>query len=134
MLPTKKLASVILLFSTGLLFAASGFELTGMVGIPRPGWAITLGLAAQIAAFAAGTIAPSNTGKTGFVRSIVLLFYVIQTLSLAIDLLALVFGHFHGVDLLEPSQMTWVLVEGFSALGLGLVAAKTWRAGSTPSN
>ena len=116
---------------------ASGFELTGTMGMPSLKWAIVIGLAAQITAFTAGAIAAPHDGKIGFVRAIVFLFYIVQTMSLSIYLLAFVYGHFHHVDLLDPNQMMWVLVQGFTALGRGLISLKAWylskrAAGGTP--
>jgi hypothetical protein len=122
----KKLISTIFLVVGFVLVAASGFEISGNLGIPNLPWSIALGVAAQAALFAAGNIASPKNGKVGLFRAAALVFYMVQSIALPVLLFGLIYGHFARTELLDSNHLVWALVQASSAVVLILISAKVW--------
>ena len=123
----KKLVAACLLVCAFPLFAAGGFEISGMMGSANLPLAIVLSLATQALVYSTGTIAAPRDNKVGAIRSIAFVFFLIQSISFLANISLLIYGRFRRFEILEPGQLDWGLAIGASALLFTVASAKSWK-------
>ncbi len=97
------------------------------MGQPNLLLSIACSSSAQITLLAAGFISSPKRGRVGFVRAIVLGYFILQSLSLPVVLFAYFDEKFGHVALYDHDEFLWFLFEAVSALALLSFAVRAWH-------
>lgn len=123
----KTLFSALLLILAIPMVFGGVFEIGGFMGQPNLLLAIACSSSAQITLLAAGFISSPKRARVGLVRSIVLGYFILQSLSLPVLLFAYLDEKFGHVELYDHYEFLWFLVEAVSALALLSITVRVWN-------